>query len=106
MHSEKALVLFLIGVALLAYAAGIVFVTWIKPTSPLRPLLRARWRYGAPASAIGAAVLVSMYGSFGVGLILATFELAAAKWAFTAFGASLIFVLYARIADLGESDEV
>ena len=106
MDSGKALVLLLLGLAFSTYAAGIVFVTWIRPTSPLKPLLRARWRFGSPASVLGAAVLAIMYGSLGAGFILATFELPIAKWPFICFGVSLIFVFYARIADLGESDEV
>ena len=105
MQSDKSLFLFLGGIALLAYAIGIMYVTWIRPSSSARPVLRARWQYWAPASALGAATQVATFGSLGLGFVLAAFELPIAKWAFTAFFVSLIFACYARIADIGERDE-
>jgi hypothetical protein len=94
---------FLAGLALLAFAGGLVYVSWLRPRSRLRPLLRA-WRYGTPMSVLGAATVVGMMVPLGVVLLLTASQLPPARWGFTGFMVAVPFVLLSWIADIGDDD--
>jgi len=102
--TEKDGLMALLGLALIVYATGMAVVTWIRPTSVFEPIFRARWRFGIPASKLGASALIAIQITLGAFLLLSAFHSRfAAIFGYAVLPVGL-FSIVARLADLWKSD--
>jgi hypothetical protein len=101
---SKDSILALLGIALIIYAIGMAWVTWMRPKSVYEPIFRARWRFGIPASKLGAAALVAVNATLGSFFLLGAFH---SKLAAIPGYATLVvcaFSIFARLADMWKDD--
>ncbi|WP_457098130.1 hypothetical protein [Lysobacter sp. P5_B9] len=101
---NKDSILALLGVALIVYAIGTTWVTWVRPKSVYEPIFRARWRFGIPASRLGAVALVAVHITLGSFFLLGAFH---SKLAAVPGYATLVvcaFSIFARLVDLWKAD--
>jgi hypothetical protein len=101
----KDSLLALLGIALLGYGIGMALVTWFRPRSLYEPIFRARWRFGIPASKIGAAALVAVHLTMGSFFLLHAFHSKLATIPAILFIVAAAFSLLARLMDMDSENE-
>jgi hypothetical protein len=97
-------ILALLGLALVLYAVGMIWVTWVRPTSASEPIFRARWRFGVPASKLGASAIVAANITLGTFCVLGALHSTLAAIPAYVFLAVCVFCIFARLSDMWKDD--
>ncbi len=94
-----------VGALLIALGSGMIYVTWINPSSSLKPILCARWYLlGRAASRFGAVAQALTLWSLGLLAILSGLQVSCARWAFLLLGVGVLAMGIARLGDLRDDE--
>jgi len=94
-----------LGIFFLCSACGMVYVTWVNPSSRLGPMLSARWKpYGRLASAFGSFAQCSALASIGLLCVLSGLGSVHTKASLVALGVSAVLCMIARLGDLRDDE--
>jgi len=89
----------------LVFGAGMIYVTWIRPSSRFRRIFCARWRlFGRTASKFGAATQSFTLLAMGLGTLLSVFDAPFKKYAFAPLLVGIVFTGIARLGDLRDDE--
>ncbi len=93
------------GAIFLLLGMGMIHVTWINPSSRLRPLLKARWQlFGRSASKSGAAGQAASLLMMGVVSLLTAAGSPLIKVGLAVLGVVVLLTGIARLADLRDDE--
>lgn len=93
------------SVVFFSLGLGMIYVTWLNPSSRLHRVFCARWRlFGRTASRFGAAAQALTYLALGVLILLSALGSRFTKIAFIPLAAGVILTGIARLGDLRDDE--